>query len=104
MTNWEFFKYNNKYIKNWLKLPRVTVINESERMNDEHLSKCPEAIGIYYSEYNKIVIIEGNNNFAVRFHEYGHWINAVIFCLLEVFWEFLWWGLSIRNLFVKKEA
>ncbi|MEN6421717.1 MAG: hypothetical protein ABFD76_07180 [Smithella sp.] len=70
---------------------------------DKHLRDNPEAVGYYDAEKHRIVLIKKYNNIAVRLHEYGHWLNALIYIIMEVAWEFIWWGCSVRSIFIKKD-
>lgn len=71
-------------------------------MSESHyFSHESPAVAFYLKGINEILILKGNNNIGIRMHEYGHWFNACVYSLLDIFWEFIWWGLSIRNIFVK---
>ena len=101
MTNWEHFKNDAKYYLAYFHKPTLHIITDD---NDYYLRNymSSEAVALYRKVGNVIVIRNQYNNLFVRLHEYGHWINHLIFCTLELIWEFVWWGLSIRNLFIKR--
>lgn len=100
MTNWEFFKENNRYVLKYLKKPTIYLVDDRE--DNAALKRYKEAIGYYECEDNSIFVLKKFDCLAIRLHEYGHWVIVVVYFLLEVFWEFLWWGCSIRELFIKK--
>lgn len=99
MTNWEFFKKENKYALRILRNPQIIIVNQ--RKDDSFLFDAKEAVAYYSCDDNTIHILKQYNCVALRFHEYGHWVIEIIYTLLTVFWEFLWWGCSIRKFFLK---
>jgi hypothetical protein len=102
MTNWQHFKSDAKYYLGYLRKPDLHVIKEGDESDyyaRNYLSK--EAVACYRAAQHTVIIREKQNIFPIRLHEYGHWINKLIYCMLEMIWEFIWWGLSVRNLFIK---
>lgn len=99
MTNWEHFKRFYKAWKPWFKFPKCRLV-KADDFNE--LKDNPHAVAFYKVEDNSINILsQHKKNRAVFLHECGHWINIVIYGSLEIIWEFIWWGCSIRSIFVK---
>lgn len=102
VSNWKFFVKLLRGYKPYFKVPMVSLIDDRE--NDTTLKSNPEAWGYYNPEEVKIVLMRDRNNLPMRIHEYGHWLNCCVYFILEIIWEFFWWGLGIRGLFDAKEA
>lgn len=98
MTNWQFFVKLVRGYKSYFRFPSTLILEERDKMLKDNI----EAVAYYFPDENKIYILRDYNNHIVLFHEYGHWINACIYFLLEIVWEFLWWGISLRSI-VKRE-
>ena len=94
MTNFKFFVGLLDGYKKYFKRPKVKVIDD----RDDLLSRNPEAWAYYEPDKRTMIILREYDNAAVRVHEYGHWINACIYFVLEIVWEFLWWGCGFRSL------
>lgn len=99
MTNWEFFKRDFKRRKARIKFPTILLVNNRE--DDYDFKNNPTAVGYYNANRNNITLLREHDCLPLRLHEYGHWFNYAVFQYIEIIWEFIWWGLSIRNLFVK---
>jgi hypothetical protein len=100
-SNWKFFAndiWKNGYFP-FFRLPSVRICDE----RTGELEKYENTWAYFDSENKQMVILKEHDCIAVRLHEYGHWINLCVYFLLEVAWEFIWWGCSVRELF-RKEA
>lgn len=99
MTNWQHFRKFYEAWKPWFKFPKRNIVKAEDI---EELKNNPHAVALYRVEDNSInILLEHRNNRIIFLHECGHWINVVIYAVLEISWEFIWWGCSIRNLFIK---
>lgn len=98
MSNFEFFK---SLLRGYRKYFRKPVIRVLERRN-EMLERHPDAWAYYEPDERTMYILREHDNIAVRLHEYGHWINACIYFILEIAWEFPWWCLGFRALVKNK--
>lgn len=97
-TNWKFFISLVDGYKKYFHPPIVAVLPE----RDDYLMKYPEAWAYYEPDKREMRILQEHNCTAVRLHEYGHWLNACIYFVLEIVWEFFWWGIGIRSIFKHK--
>ena len=95
--NFLFFWRN--YSANLYK-PQFPCVEFHEALPEEYRA-YPEIVAVFEAEYNCIIIFR-NDCWAVRIHEYGHWFIWRIFQFFDAIWELLWWGLSIRALFIRK--
>jgi len=94
MSNFQFFLGLLDGYKKYFKRPKVKVIDE----RDDLLARNQEAWAYYEPDSRTMFILREYDNRAVRAHEYGHWINACVYFLLEIAWEFIWWGCGFRSL------
>lgn len=99
--NFKFFydHYLPSLYKLWL--PVVVVVDEPT----EEFQGCNELVGVFAQRKNGspvIIIIRKHNCFSVRCHEYGHWFFWRVYLFVDALWELPWWGLSIRELFIKR--
>jgi hypothetical protein len=100
MTNWQHFKKFYEAWKPWLNFPRLKIVRAEDI---EDLRNNPHTVALYEPKDNTInILFEHRKNKAIFLHECGHWINLVIYASLEILWEFIWWGCSLRNIFVKR--
>lgn len=97
-ANWKFFVSLIDGYKKYFRKPNIEVLPE----RDDYLSRYPDAWAYYEPDKRTMFIIEEFDNKAVRFHEYGHWLNACTYFVLEIVWEFFWWGLGFRSLVKNK--
>ena len=102
MSNWEFFweHYSPSIYKLWF--PVIKLIDNPT----PDFEGCLEPIAVFIQNKEthlpEIIILRGHNCFGVRLHEYGHWFLWRSYIAVDALWEFFWWGLSLRNLFIKK--
>ena len=101
-SNWQRFKESINQRKNVYSFP--IVVEVKDRTTNNMLYYNQEVAGYYDFTTNTIFVDAKYNCIALRFHERGHWINRLIFYSLEIFWEFIWWGLGLRKLFVRINA
>ena len=87
-----------KGYKPYFRRPKIVIL---EGRND-YLEKYPDAWAYFDGSERTTYILREYNNFAVRMHEYGHWINMCIYFLMEIAWEFLWWGTGLRKIFKRR--
>lgn len=100
MTNFEFWK---KYSLKWLYIPWLPTVCIVENQEDDvQLKAYKESVAYYNPDENKIILLKDADCFALRFHEYGHWFNKRLYHFLDAVWEFPWWALGVRSLFVKR--
>jgi hypothetical protein len=69
---------------------------------DEYISRYPEAWAYYDPDTVTVYILKEHDVIIVRLHEYGHWLNACLYFILEIIWEFIWWGTGFRSLIKRK--
>lgn len=98
MSNWKFFVSLLKMYQKYFVPPKVMILEE----RNEYLEKYPDAWGYYEPEERVMRILKEFDCIPVRIHEYGHWINACVYFVLEIIWEFFWWGLGLRSIFKKR--
>lgn len=83
-----------------MRFPKIKIVR-AEDVDD--LKNNPHTAGLYDSKDNTIYILfEHRKNKAILFHEYGHWVNVAIYAVLEILWEFIWWGCGLRSVFIRK--
>lgn len=100
MTNWQHFKNFLEAWKLYFRLPKCKIVRAEDV---DELKNNPHTVALYESKDNTInILFEHRKNRAIYLHECGHWINVVIYAVLEISWEFIWWGCSVRSLFIKK--
>lgn len=99
-SNWKFFRFLLGSYKKFFYPPKVTILD----CRNEYLEKYPETWAYYDPEVRVMYILKEHDHIVVRIHEYGHWINACIYFILEIIWEFFWWGLGARNLVKRKSG
>lgn len=102
MTDWEHFKTYNLY---WLYrpwLPSVKVLSQDEANDNSEFNRYPHAVGYYDNNSNTIFVRKEHDCIALRIHEHGHWFNERVFKFMEAVWEFPWWGLGLRKLFIRR--
>jgi len=83
-----------------MKKPELIIIENRE--DDWYLKNHPKAWAYYNYSANRIVIWKEQDCWALRVHEYGHWLIAVLYDALNDLWEVPWWRLKIRELFRKE--
>jgi len=101
MTNWAHFKNFCILWKPWFKFPKLRIVRTDDMVEFKNNS---HTVALYKPEDNSInILFEHRKNKAVFIHECGHWVNLIIYAMLEIIWEFIWRGCSLRNIFLRKE-
>jgi hypothetical protein len=98
MSNWKFFMGLVEEYKPYFKRPKIKILEE----RNDYLSRYPDAWAYYENNNRTAYILKEYDNLIVRIHELGHWANTCIYFSLEIFWEFIWWGLGFRSLVKNK--
>ncbi len=98
MTNFKFFLSLIEGYKPYFHRPKIETLDE----RNDYLNRYPDAWAYYEAGERTVYILKEHDNCVVRFHEYGHWINACIYFMLEITWEFFWWGIGMRSMFKNK--
>lgn len=93
MRNWKFFKALLLGYTKYFNPPTVKILPE----RNDYLKSYPDAWAYYEPNERTMYILQEHDSIAVRAHEYGHWLNACIYFILEIIWEFFWWGLGLRS-------
>ena len=93
-------RYEIQWHKFKPRLPFVRLVDK-ERV---HPNAPDEAVAIYEHGFNRITIKRSEDNWGIRFHEYGHWLFAHAFDFLDEAWEVLWWHFRVRQLFVSPRS
>ncbi|MGD0022624.1 MAG: hypothetical protein ABSC54_10020 [Smithellaceae bacterium] len=99
LTNWQHFLGELKRLKCDAQPPKIILVDKRE--DSDFLERHPETAGYYDYHSDHIIILKEFDCLPLRLHEYGHWFNRLIFSILETFWEFPWWGLGLRSVFIK---
>lgn len=97
-SNWRFFCELFWGYEKYFHPPKIKVLEK----RNEYLERYPTAWAYYEPDQRTMFILEEHDCLAVRLHEYGHWINACLYFVLEVVWEFFWWGCGLREAFRNK--
>ena len=90
-------RYEIKWDKFRPKLPFVW-LRDKDRVC---LNAPDDAVAVYQHDFNRIIIKRSEDNWGIRFHEYGHWFFAHAYEFIDEAWEVLWWHFRIRRFFVK---
>jgi len=99
IENFRFFW--TRYIRNFY-YPFFPLLEICDSLPEEY-SHLKEPVALFEGDKNRIVIIKKYDCIAVRGHEYGHWFIWRIGVFLDGIWELLWWGLSLRSLFIGRK-